>query len=239
MTVSEQIEHCKELQEEFRDTFHLFSEIDRLISETFQSKLLNISNRKASANDFERFVALSYEMSLREELAPVFRLGLFLSLYAYTEFLLDKICGLFYKQSGKTLDDLHGRGVQRTKEYLSTIALIKLPSFFDLELPLFNKLRNAFAHNGGIVWGKRARKLFGSRKNLQTRFKSDFDLWRKAVANFDMIEVGSGRYFIRLEDSYISNAKTLIEIMFNQLFCAVREKLGPCQGQDTRTPDNR
>jgi len=93
------------------------------------------------------------------KLADVFpnilRTSLFVTTYSLFEHRLNRLCQDYQRERGLPLSvtDLTGSGIARAQAYIKKVLSIKFPDNLAewKSMLLFNKMRNAFVHNEGIL----------------------------------------------------------------------------------------
>jgi hypothetical protein len=99
---------------------------------------------------------LAYDVfQIRDVFGQVLRRSLFLSAYAYLEQGLDTICTRLQQERGYTvsLTDINGRGISRSKTYLSKVAGVAFPDQGPIwmRVKAYADLRNYLTHSGPLL----------------------------------------------------------------------------------------
>jgi hypothetical protein len=130
----------------------------------------------------------------REYFPSLQRRSALLTVYGYFEHELDKLCWLYQSEKGfgLALDDLRGKGIDRSTRYLEKVAGLNVhPTSLEWqEIKNIQKIRNAIVHRGGKVPDK------DSLQEREDKAIVDFMNKTESLSRDDDGEVVLGRGFL-------------------------------------------
>jgi hypothetical protein len=150
-----------------------------------------------------RYFDIEY-INLAEIYPSRVRVGVFLSLYSMMEKLLIDTCtDVFVTKQSFLPKPRNSSFVKWVATYLSRYVQVAAPSFFTTEAKTLNDVRNAFAHNNGVL-------------NTQKGKDKDFEKFQQGTLAFKDIRVAANQ--LELGKDFIEDVINRISAMFDDLF---------------------
>ncbi len=141
--------HLKEYSETSEE--HLIEEKQR-----FQDSIDEMAEKLSDEDKEDCYDFHSDEYWRLSEISPrIFRNSLLLTTYSLLEHRLMRLC-LSYQRERKialSVNDIQGKGIRKYQTYLKKVLLIEFPDQGNewKDMLILNKIRNAIAHNDGIL----------------------------------------------------------------------------------------
>ncbi|RAP57080.1 hypothetical protein BTJ49_10905 [Oleiagrimonas sp. MCCC 1A03011] len=153
--------HCHLVKNEL-STFGDFHETTEAFWQSadkgLQSDIDTILAKNPESDHNEIVESYGWEMHLNQSRYPdLHRKALIISIYAYVEDQLNGLCQILEEslEGAISLKDLAGRGTERAFKFLSKVALFNLGEIKTMAFVKHtNLLRNALAHEGGLLPGQ-------------------------------------------------------------------------------------
>ncbi len=232
-----------QLQEDCFDLLKNFDALNKMVEKLFDDKKQENIDRdnerfenetEANKELYQAITSLN-NFNLSEELAPAARYGLCVSLNSIIESSMYEICNFIYElkleseiDNTKTLEkrikkikDSDGKNPSNIKKhglYLEQELNIKLPRFFEKDLPLINLVRNIITHKNGLLTEEDKTALIDLLSNFEEN-KTGMDPYYKSVRSGVIINTDSyDRNYIFLNKLYLQGVLGKVKCMFVELF---------------------